>query len=945
MLVFLVILKFNILDLPRHYAQSGDLESAIRAYSEIYRTANDSIIKYQALYEQSELYLKKGDTISALVNLYRLQSRYLPDSLAGKVFSRLFTLDKTRLGKNATLFAMLYPYVKGRRNLLERLLVRLKKEKDTASYLAVLRVLASDYGGKYKKNLSEFVYKNNLETHVFQNLFHEYAKAPFFYYMHKNDVFTAFYTLFGRMDAESRKLRLKILYDLGAYNACYNLVSDVEKDPDVVKIKLLSAVKMRMRADSIIMLVKKYKRNRKLYNKLVNLLDTLPEYGLLRAYFKGDIQGIIFHGLRTQGGLRDSIFLETAINLTREGEYSLAKELIRSVNRYYPYDRVLMWKKFIMSKRKMPQDILLGKYDAMGKVKELFENKYYAELVQYAKGKELPKQAVHYVVESLYMLWKLYGRKGYLKSAFLLSEKYKASIPRDLYLKVVLDYAPSKFDVERYSYGNLSKNEVYMLYFLLKAQNKSGLIKDFGTGKYYKYLYGLSIGNVDSALSYLPDDEKFAGLFFKEIKVSNREDSLKVLKHFEHLNLDYLKYPSKDIIMKTIEYAISLDDVLGADSLLEKYKTYYGMDRFYTYSRARWYFNMGEYQKALLYSLFHNEDRFQFLTAACLLKLGKIDAVSNLALDNYSRNLLYLKTGMLKRVKVSLLDREDALYYLKELTKGNYSTHYIAAKLSDMVKEGIIDSMTYAAYGIFIGALKKDSVYLNSYGRSLLTFLRVKRLMRQNKLDSALLVIGNPEEAVDTLKYHLYFKKGTILYIKRQYRDAMKDYLKAAELESLRDAAIFNAYLSAKRGNLKRKVIALLEDYTQQCITCDKLPDAYISLGFNYIELGQPDSAILQLSKVEGYLSPEQEAELKYWLGTAYMQDSVFMQAEGYFSRVYRFHQKSGQWGDTGGLNAARLLYALGLKEEAVSIYRSIIRRRKNDALAQEAKKELSVIK
>ena len=217
--------------------------------------------------------------------------------------------------------------------------------------------------------------------------------------------------------------------------------------------------------------------------------------------------------------------------------------------------------------------------------------------------------------------------------------------------------------------------------------------------------------------------------------------------------------------------------------------------------------------------------------------------------------------------------------------------------------------------------------------------------MRQNKLDSALSVIGDPEKAADSLKYYLYFKKGTILYMKKQYEDALKNYVKASEYENLKDAAIFNAYLSAKRANLRKRVIELLSRYIERCVNCDKLPDAYISLGFNYIEMGKPDSAIRVLSRIEGYLPQDQEAELKYWLGTAFMQDSLFKEAEGYFSRVYVYHQRNGQWGDTGGLNAARLSYVLGLKDRALLIYNSIIRRRKGDALAQQAREELKAIK
>ncbi len=941
----ITFLKFNILDLPRHYARSGDIESAIRAYSEIYRTANDSVIKYQALYEQAELYLKRGDTISALVNLYKLKLKYLPDSLARKVFNRLFYIDKMRLGKNATRFALLYPYVRNRRAILEKLLLRIDSMQDTIHYISVLRVLASDYGGKYKKMLSEYVYKNNLERRIFDRLFKETPTAPFFYYLHKNDTFSAFYSLFGRKDPESRKLRLDILYSMGAYDACYRLISDYETNETLLKIKLLSAIKLRIRADSITLILKKNKRNKRLYRELLHFLDTIPEYGLLRAYLQGNIKGIIYHGMRTQSGLKDTIFLKTSIDLAKKGEYGLAKVLIKSVGRYYPHDTLSFWKYYILSKKEKPQDILLSNKSIMEKIKALYKNGYYAELVQYAKGKELPRQAGTYIVESLYMLWKLYKRRSYLKNAFTLMEKYRIDIPRNLYFKVVLDYDPLQFNIERYSYENLSREELYALYLLLKKQNKTALLKGMGKDIYYKYLYGLSTGNVDSVLKYLPRDEKFIALVFTEISVSDREDSLKILKRLLKLKIDYFKSPSKEILKGIIRYAFYLDDVFGADTLLEKYKKYYGLDRFYALLRSKWYFNMREYKKSLLYSLFYNDNEFQSLQAANLLKLGRIDAVDGLVLDAYDKNLLYLKTGMLKKVKLSLLDREDALYYLKELIKGNYDKEFVFERLSEMLGYGVIDSMTFTSYGIFIGYIKEDTAYLNSYGRSLVRYLKVKALIREHKLDSALSLIKNPENAVDTIKYYLYFKKGTILYLKKRYKEAMNNYIKASGLESLKDAAIFNAYLSAKRANLKTETISLLEKYISDCIVCEKLPDAYISLGFNYIEMGKPDSAIVQLKKIEGYLDLSQEAELKYWLGTAYMQDSLFDIAGGYFLRVYKFHRKDGQWGDTGGLNAARLLYTLGLKNKAVSIYKSIIKRRKNDALAQEARKELGLIK
>ncbi len=946
--LFLVLVGFNILDLPRHYAKSGDIKSAIRAYSEIYRTSNDSTIKYQAIFEQAGLYLKEGDTISAMVNLYRLQNRYLPDSLALPVFKMLFNLDRARLGRNALLFAKLYPGVRNRRRILEKLLKQLDNTDNRAVYLKILKILSSDYGGSYKSELSEYVYKNNLDSHAIRSLFDVNSKAPYFYYMHKNDIAQAFYTLFGRSDSDSRKLRLKILYNLGAYKACYNLISTNDRDPELVKLKVLSAVKNRMSADSLIKLIKSYKRSKKTYDMLVRFLDTLSEYGILRAYAKGDVKGIIYHGMRITSGLKDTIFLKTAIKLTEDGEYALARELIKSVKNYYPSDSVEVWKRYILKRKQMPQDILLSNTDVMGKVKSLYDNGYYAELVQYAKGKELPKQAVPYLTESLYMLWKLYQRRGYLKSAFTLAEKYKALIPRQLYLEIVYAYAPSRFDVERYNYGNLTNREFYLLYLLLKAQGKVKIVKDFSTGKLAKYLYSVSQGIIDSSLYYLPQGrgfENFYGLFFNEIVPKTRDDSLKILRRFERLSFNYLRSPSKSIVKELISYAIDLNDFFGADSLLNNYAKYYGKDRFYAYNRAKWYYELGEYKWALLYSLFYSNDRFQTLTAASLLKLGRIDEIGNLTLDRYARNLLYLRSGMLQRVNPALLDESDAAYYLKELSKSYTNRNIFKKRLSAMIKEGVVDSMTYTAYLVYFGYLNRDSVFLNSYGKSLLVYLRVKKLMRQNLLDSALVLIGNPANYVDSFKSHLYFKKGTILYMKKQYKAAYKNYLEAQELESLKDAALFNAYLSAKRANMKREVVKLLNRYISECVQCQKLPDAYISLGFNYLELGEPDSAISVLSGVEGYFSRDQEAELKYWLGTAYMQDSLFMEAEGYFSRVYRFHQKNGQWGDTGGLSAARLSFVLGLKDRAKKIYNSIIRRRKTDALAQEAKKELSIVK
>ncbi len=943
-LIFVLFRQASILDLPRHYAEQGDIKSAIRAYSEIYRTSQDSIINYQALFEQSRLFLRKGDTISAIANLYKLSQRFLPDSLARGVFKLLFSLDKSRLGSNAITFASLYPDVSGRKRILSDLLKELSTSDDTVSYLKILKLLASDYGGDYKKMLSEFVYKNNMENRVFPILFEANAEAPYFYYIHKGDTFSAFYTLYGREDLKSRKLRLKILYGMGAYEACSRMISNNEKDPDLVKMKVLSLVKMRVRADSIVNMVKSYRTYRKLYRSLMDMLDTIRDYGLLRSYLRKDVVGALLSAQGASEGLRDTVFFELAKFLTVQGKYGFAKEIIDKVEKYYPMDTLLLWKEYLDKKRRMPQDILLSHNDAVTKVKELFENGYYAELVNYARGRELPRRVVPYITESLYMLWKLYGRRGYLNSAIKLADKYKSLIPRKLYIKIVYDYCPSNFDLERYTYDNLSAEELYYLYFLLKAQGKNKLIKDFSQDRVSRFLYFLSLTSIDSALHYLPSNQIFYPLLFSELQLKT-EDSFKVFRKLSKTALDYKKYPAKSILRHIIPIAQRFNDFLACDTLLNIYRENYGKDRFYIFHRAELEFSLEDYKKSLLYSLFFPDDSFQSLTALSLLKLNRIEGISNLTLNRYARNLLYLKSGMLDKVNPDLLDNEDVLQFIKALENSKKGSVELAEVLEYLLNKGKIDSMTYVAYGVYLGILNKDSVYLNRYGESLLKYLFVKRLMRMNLLDSALIIIGDPDNAVDSLKYHLFFKKGTILYLKKRYREAYLNYEKAAKLESLKDAALYNAYLAAKRGNMQSKAIEALKSYITDCTKCEKLPDAYISLGFSYIESGRPDSAIFVLEKVEGYLESEQEAELKYWLGMAFMQDSLFKPAAGYFLRVYRFHQKDGQWGDTGGLNAARLCYILGLEDEAKKIYASIVKRRKNDALAQQAKKEMSMLK
>ena len=944
-LCFLIFIfsKVSILDLPRHYAEQGDIESAIRAYNEIYRTSSDSIIKYQALFEQAELYLKVQDTISALSNLYRLSTRRLSDSLAIKVFDMLFQLDSSRLGKNVERFAYLYPNAPQRKKVLLKMLSKLKDKEDTSRYLAILRVLASDYDSEFKGKLSAFIYKNDVENKIFPSLFDANPWASYYYYMHRKDTFSAFYALFGKEDTLSRKLKLKILYNLGAYDAVSRMIKNDETDSQLVKMKIMSLVFMRQRADSIMQIAKFYKSHKKIYNSILYMLDTLKDYNLLKAYMDKNPNKALLNAKGASKGLRDTVFFKLAVFLTLKGQYAYAKDLLKDVKDYYPQDTVLLWKGYLEKQKKMPQDILLGGYDTKGMIKELFNNGYYAELVQYAKGKTLPAQVVPYIVESLYNLWQLYGREGDLKNAFLLAEKYSKLIPRKLYLKIVYHYNPSFFNIERYTYQHLDEEELYYLYYLLKSKHKEKLLKDLSHSNVARFLYHVSSHNIDSALFYLPNNQKFYTLLFED--TLSTKDSMRIYKKLSKRHIDYRRYPAKSILKHIIPIALRFNDFLITDTLLQTYKMHFGKDRFYAFYRAKLDYVLEDYKKSLLYGLFFNDDSFQSLCALSLLKMDNLEGISNLSLDKYAKNLLYLKSGMIEKVDPMLLDEQDIKVYLKELIKENENLQDLQHVLNLLVKRGKIDSVTYIAYGIYFGFLEPDSFYLSEYGKSLLRYLNVKRLMRMNKMDSALLLIGNPEDAVDSFKYHLYFKKGTILYLKKNYIKAYKNYLKSSDLESLKDAALFNAYLSAKRANKNDLVIKTLKRYIHECIKCDKLSDAYISLGFTYIELGRPDTAVDVLKRVEGYFDRSDEAELKYWLGMAYMQDSLFQESLGYFLRVYKFHRKNGDWGDTGGLNAARLYYMLGLKQDAKRIYIDIIRRRGKDAIGMEAKKEVLLLK
>lgn len=153
----------------------------------------------------------------------------------------------------------------------------------------------------------------------------------------------------------------------------------------------------------------------------------------------------------------------------------------------------------------------------------------------------------------------------------------------------------------------------------------------------------------------------------------------------------------------------------------------------------------------------------------------------------------------------------------------------------------------------------------------------------------------------DTILFQSYLKRGILLDLRSNYTEAKEAYMKALMLQKQNDSLTFAVYVYA---------------------------------GASYYNLNNFDSANYLLLKAESLINhftfPEDKARLYNTLGVLYYDNGNYLQSKNYFSQALQTI-KNWQPHDTRAIvsietNIATSFYRLGLYEEALGIYNTILK-------------------
>lgn len=964
LLIFFLLSQSSLIELGNRYLKNGQYESAIKVFSEIYRTSEDKSVRALALFSRAKVRIKMGDTLYAITDLETLKKQRLMDTLSFRVYSMLanITPDTTRKIDYLGEFVKLYPEYPQRQRLMQKILNLCKITGDSTRMLHILQMLSSDYGGVYSSKLAPVYYAITGDKRIMPYLIKSDSSLLFNIYLERGDTARAIGFLLTHRGIDTKIKLVKFFYQIGAYKKAMDNSRGILGRRGIADVYVESGVKLGYPPDSFARLVPFIKDSVLKYYALCS--KNLTKYERLLAEIQDSrvpyLLSIIYRTnkdylnlLKIVDKIRyrtytDTLKVEIADYLFHENMNAWALKMLNGVQYFYPIDSVDALKKKFASKKLSPTGILFADYTPLQKVRYLFQNGDYNLVIAYLKGKKIDRFIAPYLINSLITEGLIHKDNTMLNEVEKMFKVFSPAKDRRYYLLFRANYHPEKFALDDINYDKLGPDEIDNLYKILKVLGKVQIIKDVSGLKRARFYYYIEKGDFDSTLAYMPENSNdFYYMFLKRFQ-NIIADSL---RHIRNTKFAPLQRHAREIFAILLDASLRAKDYDFEKDLLSRYRSAFGADSIFAEYTTVYFYAQKEYENALYWSLFSSSEQSQLLRTKSLVHMNLISSLVTAAMDDEARNLLYLNIGLFDRIDPNYIGEESLLPYLK-LAVNTGNTRKGFAFLKFLQKNKRISKQQYYFYRAYCKSLRaqldtSDINRIKDRDKIRPIFYNIgKAMMHRALLDTALFYFKLSIGGQDSICGLAFFKIGTIYYMQNKYRKAAMSYEKAARVldGQDRELALFNAALCAKKAQDNINAIKLYSTYLTSCLDCESIGDAYLSRAFVQLQADKGKDVTAPLDSVSGILGGENEAELLYWMGESYLADSAFKEALSGFLRMYYFHKNYSNWRDTGGLNAARMYRLLGFKSRAISIYRDIAARR-SDVIGRQARKELLDLK
>ena len=976
-----IFLQNPAIEVGDKYLKAGRPDLALEVYNQIYNISKDTPEGYLALYKMSLASLALGDTLSALADLNILRKKFLPDTLASNVYKSLINLEKDtlrRIGIGLE-FVELYPEAASRKKIL-KLILQLASESNLESekILRLMKINASDYYSKSTE--SELGYYFLTKQPSLALLISHYAQdkllqaRALFYLDSIVDAYMMFYSL--QKDGVLRYEFLKILErgGLPEQEIARALVLAPEDEKTAFELaRILFIKRLSVRK------LQKYQEKNRLFESLLLaqknptkairfLLNqeegTFRNYLLARLYagLKSYANALYFAQKLPDSLIYNNFKIELAKQCLESGIHT--KEiatLLKTVTRYYPlserdsliyvYNILNGFKDTILEQTLLENGIRLPSLpinvkdiivkDPVQVIRLLYEKRHYEELLRFAKGKELPEDLKPVVVEALL-------NTGEAIKALKLIEK-DATLYPGLYLKVLSELPPESIKNILLPKDQIKNTDIKYLYVIARKIKRPEILNKVKSNRAKFYYYLLTM-KPDSAVLFYREGNKadlnildslllLKGMYQKLIEISN--------------NLNPL-YP---LDLKIIKYKVAAYKALSRfNDIIEELKDFESVvhDEYIRIHLAEAYLRTGKENKAFLLLLPLDSRVAMEMRSKILLKKNYIASIKKEYLSSEDRLSYYLKMKDIQKL-LSFIprNRNEALSILRFLVRSK-KRDFFQEKTKEYLDSLIIKKPDVAYLLSLFYSLRGNTDSTLFYLPYAFDEAKAEPLF---ELGNYVLKAGKQEDAIplfqralqyasDTLKSLISFRLGNLMFLKKDYMNALNYYRMSLreKYRRIEKDILHNIVLCFKNLNEPDSVIHYYSLIRERYCTDSAWVSAGLSLGYFLLAHDRLEEAIGILDEIEGIGHEKDIVETLYWKSKAYIGRKMLRQALVLLQRIYVYHQHLADWRDTARLEAARIFIALGRKEKGIGLYKTVLKiRGSKDPLGAQAEKELKI--
>jgi len=324
--------------------------------------------------------------------------------------------------------------------------------------------------------------------------------------------------------------------------------------------------------------------------------------------------------------------------------------------------------------------------------------------------------------------------------------------------------------------------------------------------------------------------------------------------------------------------------------------------------------------------------------AAIYYKIGQYPEGRDLYLElagnvtDQDKVMDYLSWAIIGLYRQGLLDegRQEALDFAAKFKKSNKLEDYQARFYLEKAK-------AQAEEKNFSEALKTLDYLIKKYPKTgslaEAEYESGRILLITNQYDAALTILtAMPEKYPQhSILSSVYVTLGTFYYRQEQYQNALVAFQKVLEDESAREmwgTALLNLEVTYKDLNLWEAAYSIVIRYLELFPYSDDVLSKKLDAAQLLIRMKEYDRAADKLQALLPQVSNETQVEVQFYLGDAYFQKGDYQQAALEFMKAKYLDAGGGlDWAVTAIYNAGRCYEKLGKTEEALNLYKEIVKK------------------